>query len=237
VKKLKSLPRTTADSVQRGTLMITIACSACQKKLSVKEDHAGKKVKCPGCGQVTVVPAKVAAAVGRDERTLPSSIEESPGPDQIAAGELPTHPPLDQPDATHGVDGLEMGRDTSLTDFLAPPQTAEELGRLGGFRIIKILGHGGMGVVFLGEDPKLGRKVAIKVMLARFLVRSGVLAREANAFGSRLERQRNSYVREWSSAGSPRRGHGPEGIQPTILPGRDVQGANPSIPCVQGGPK
>ena len=39
------------------------------------------------------------------------------------------------------------------------------MGRLGGFRILKILGHGGMGVVFLGEDPKLGRKVAIKAML------------------------------------------------------------------------
>jgi WD40 repeat protein len=52
-----------------------------------------------------------------------------------------------------------------LTEFLAPPQARDELGRLGGFRILKILGHGGMGVVFQGEDPRLGRPVAIKAML------------------------------------------------------------------------
>src|SRR5262249_51817348 len=52
-----------------------------------------------------------------------------------------------------------------LIDFLSPPQADDELGRLGGFRILAILGHGGMGVVYAGEDPKLGRKVAIKAML------------------------------------------------------------------------
>ena len=40
-----------------------------------------------------------------------------------------------------------------LTDFLAPPQAADEMGRLGGYRVLKMLGHGGMGVVFQGEDP------------------------------------------------------------------------------------
>src|SRR5687768_2775855 len=53
-------------------------------------------------------------------------------------------------------------------DFLAPSQGPEELGRLGHYRILKILGKGGMGLVFLAEDMKLDRQVALKVMLPKF---------------------------------------------------------------------
>ena len=41
--------------------MIGLVCSACGKNLKVKEENAGKRVKCPGCGQLMQVPA-----VGRD---------------------------------------------------------------------------------------------------------------------------------------------------------------------------
>jgi serine/threonine protein kinase len=50
-------------------------------------------------------------------------------------------------------------------DFLAPPEQPDELGRLGAYRVMRVLGAGGMGVVFLAEDPTLKRKVALKAML------------------------------------------------------------------------
>jgi serine/threonine protein kinase len=51
-----------------------------------------------------------------------------------------------------------------LYSFLTPAQAPGELGRLGDFRVLKILGTGGMGVVFLAEDLRLKRPVALKVM-------------------------------------------------------------------------
>jgi len=49
--------------------------------------------------------------------------------------------------------------------FLGPPQLPDELGRLEKFRVLRQLGKGGMGIVFLGEDCVLHRQVALKVML------------------------------------------------------------------------
>ncbi len=51
------------------------------------------------------------------------------------------------------------------TDFLTPPAGPGELGRLAHYRVLRLLGRGAMGAVFLAEDTHLQRAVALKVML------------------------------------------------------------------------
>jgi serine/threonine protein kinase len=68
--------------------------------------------------------------------------------------------------------------------LLAPPRHPEMLGRLGRFEIERLIGSGGMGIVFKGFDSELNRPVAIKV-LTPHLAGSGAarkrFAREARA--------------------------------------------------------
>lgn len=67
---------------------------------------------------------------------------------------------------------------------LAPPSHPEMLGRLGRYEVERLMGAGGMGVVFKAFDSELNRPVAVKV-LAPYLAGSGAarqrFAREARA--------------------------------------------------------
>ena len=60
--------------------------------------------------------------------------------------------------------------------YLAPADREGCLGRLGNYEVVRLLGRGGMGVVFAAFDPLLNREVAIKVPLA-----SVVATQEAQA--------------------------------------------------------
>ena len=74
--------------------------------------------------------------------------------------------------------------DSMAQQLLDPPSHPEMLGRLGRYEVERLIGSGGMGVVFKAFDSELNRPVAIKV-LAPYLAGSGAarnrFAREARA--------------------------------------------------------
>jgi serine/threonine protein kinase len=74
--------------------------------------------------------------------------------------------------------------ETMARQLLGPPSHPEMLGRLGRYEVERLIGAGGMGIVFKGFDTELNRPVAIKV-LAPHLAGSGAarqrFAREARA--------------------------------------------------------
>jgi WD40 repeat protein len=70
------------------------------------------------------------------------------------------------PTPLHG-DYVGAGARLGRFDFLAPPQQAGEIGRLGPFRVLGGIGIGGMGVVLRAHEPLADRVVALKVMQPR----------------------------------------------------------------------
>ena len=142
--------------------MVSFVCSHCGRKIQVPEGQTGQKVQC-SCGQMVTVsistntPAAVRpsgmtspAAPGEETTAMPAAVE----PESGTASEF----------ETGDTGGVRVEPAKELYDFLSPPQAPGEMGWLGPYRVFKILGAGGMGVVFQAEDPLLRRPVALKAM-------------------------------------------------------------------------
>ena len=93
--------------------------------------------------------------------------------------DLPTLEQSDEHGATvlSGEAGSDAMPDIDWSSSFTPAEAPDEIGRLNGFRILKLLGQGGMGGVFLAEDMHLQRRVALKVMRPEFAARPGATER------------------------------------------------------------
>jgi len=101
---------------------------------------------------------------GRPDPAPPNKGTLSAGttPDGFGGSEVPLLDPFGH-----------SGEGTPYTSPLGPPQQADEIGRVGRYRVLRELGRGGMGIVYVAEDTQLRRKVAVKCLLPEVASRPG----------------------------------------------------------------
>ena len=88
----------------------------------------------------------------------------------VVDNESPT-PPISSPGADHAADELLR------SGAIASPDAPGTLGRIDRFKIVKVLGEGGMGQVLLAHEPITGTYVAIKVLHPRLVRDAGIVHR------------------------------------------------------------
>jgi hypothetical protein len=119
---------------------------ACGKQYDLKDDLAGKTVKCPACQQAFQVPAKPSAP----------ALRHAQGGEQGRTAE------------GVAVSALPQGFDTSKIEKKAEPADPLIGAKIAHYRIESQLGRGGMGKVYKARNINLNKTCAIKILPPEF---------------------------------------------------------------------
>jgi len=136
----------------------TATCPACKAalKIPLKLASGSSTAKCPKCGSAIPLLPETRTALAEE----PEAHDTDPRADAVASSNESTD------------DGVTKAAQRGVTQaqfpFLSPPQTPDEVGRLGQYRVLGTIGAGGMGIVFRAQDTRLKRHVALKVMLPQY---------------------------------------------------------------------
>ncbi len=165
--------------------MITFKCIHCGHQIEASDSVRETAIRCARCGKM-LAPKPRSTAASTEIAATP--ILQSDAKDlDVAPPMAPADVATDQScDGETLIPKAKKPIDPSFP-FLSPAQDPGEIGRLAHYRVIRLIGQGGMGIVFEAFDSELQRPVALKVMrpeLAQDAVARQRFLREARAMAA-----------------------------------------------------